>query len=148
MDDKTREKNGENLIETLENLNEVVEIAGGCGYTLEKIKELSFLEFLIHVAAPNGVRFINKKKKKRIRRKKKQYQMIFFGNQSASGECYRTHKLLEDAFSYMSALQQPAHSFNEEEAKLAVIQQGKCKIDLEVITRKIVHALGQEDLLK
>lgn len=59
MDDKTREKAAEQIIETVHSLENALTIAGGgdCA-SLETMKGMSLFHFICHIAAPNGIRFV------------------------------------------------------------------------------------------
>ena len=63
MDDKSRKFIGNSWIEMYESLNIAVDEAGGCGYSMENLREMT-VEELFNRLATNGVRFICVKKLK------------------------------------------------------------------------------------
>lgn len=46
-----------NVQDTMFSFNDAIEAAGGMKFTTERLRKVSLHEFLLQVAAPNGIRF-------------------------------------------------------------------------------------------
>ncbi len=57
MNDDTRERITEELLDTVDSFHSVVQRAGGCRIHVDAMKDMSLFHFICHVAAPNGIRF-------------------------------------------------------------------------------------------
>ena len=58
MDNKAREEIVEQVVETIDSLNCATDKAGGGGFTLNRMRNMTLFEFICNVASSNGIRFV------------------------------------------------------------------------------------------
>lgn len=61
MNDKARKDLTINILEMHESLEKAVEEAGGCGWTVEELNEVTVIDLFSYLAI-NGVRFVYQKR--------------------------------------------------------------------------------------
>ena len=64
MNDTERFKCAYDVLITVERMNDAIQFVGGVPLTMEQIKKMTLLEFIVHYAAPNGLRIIDLEPKK------------------------------------------------------------------------------------
>jgi len=70
-------------------------------------------------------------------------QPIFFGSQDCEQECYRLHKLLEEAFVLLSGIQQPP-ACTEEPCPEEDLRRSRDEDRVRLIAAEIAGKLGHE----